>query len=140
MLELSAATRAVAAETELRPAMAALQREARGLTRSQRATVVIIDWARQSAWTLEGSLALGELRVIVTRVASSGLRELFDHALVAPVGNAPARAVLALWRPSTYFEADDVALVEALTGGVAATLSRLLGDPGVPERPRAVAR
>ncbi|HET7500098.1 MAG TPA: hypothetical protein VFK02_03820 [Kofleriaceae bacterium] len=136
MLELSAATRAVAAETQLRPAMMVLQREARGLTRAQRATVVIIDWARQSAWTLEGSLALGELRAIVTRVASTGMRELFDHALVTPIGNGPARAVLALWRPTTFFEADDVALVEALTGGVAATLHRLLGEQAPPDRER----
>jgi hypothetical protein len=128
MLELSAATRAVAAETTLRPALAVLQREACWLTRSQKATVMTFDRTRQTAWTLDGPVSSEEIREIITRVAGRGQREVFDRALVEPIGGAPARAVLALWRTdSARFEADDIALVEALIGGVAATVKRLIG-------------
>lgn len=136
MLELSAATRAVAAEPLLRPALAALQREARALTRSIDAAVVVFDpSARPSgggsdrvARTIDGPITSTAFRDIVTRVAHRGRAEVFDHALVQPVGATPACAVIALWRPAgAPFEPYDVALVAALAGSVAATLQRLLG-------------
>ncbi|MEO7734713.1 MAG: hypothetical protein ABIY55_27395 [Kofleriaceae bacterium] len=127
MLELSAATRAVAAEPVLRRAVAALQREACRLTRSREATVVTFDWAKRTAWTLDGSLMSGEVRALVTRVAGGGQREVSGHSLIEPIGSAPARAVLALRRgPDERFDEDDVALVAALAGSVAATINRLL--------------
>jgi hypothetical protein len=128
MLELSAATRAVAAESQLRPAIAVLQREACWLTRSQKATVMTFDGARRTVWSLDGLVSSGEIREIVARVAVRGQREVFDHALIEPIGSAPSRAVLALWRTqAARFEPDDIALVAALVGGVAATINRLIG-------------
>jgi len=128
MLELSAAMRAVAAEPVLRSAVAVLQREACRLTRSHDATVVTFDWAHRMVWTLDGSVISDEVRELVARIAGSGQREVFGHALVEPIGSAPARAVLALRRAATdRFTRDDIALVSALVGGVAATLNRLIG-------------
>jgi hypothetical protein len=132
MLELSAATRAVAAEAQLRPAIAVLQREVCWLTRSQKATVMTFDGVRRTVWALDGLVSSVEIREIVARVATRGQREVFDRALIEPIGSAPARAVLALWRTqATRFEPDDIALVTALVGGVAATINRLIG----PDRP-----
>jgi len=128
MLELSAATRAVAAEPQLRPALAVLQREVCWLTRSQRATVMTFDGARRTVWSLDGLVSSREIRDLVSRVAGRGQREVFDHVLIEPIGGAPARAVLALWRTqAARFEPDDVALVAAMVGSVAATINRLLG-------------
>jgi hypothetical protein len=135
MLELSAATRAVAAEPTLRQAIATLQREACRLTRAHDATVVTFDWAQGTLGTLDGSVMSEEVRGLMMRVASSGQRAWIGHALIEPVGSAPARAVLALRRsPRDVFAAHDVALVTAFVGGVAATLHRLLG--GGPRSPR----
>lgn len=126
MLELSAATRAVAAETQLRPAMAVLQREACWLTRSFEATVIAFDRARRTAWTLDGSVTSDEIHALAARVASRGQREVFGPALVEPIGTA--RAVLVLRRPAKApFTPDDITLVAALVGGVAATINRLIG-------------
>jgi hypothetical protein len=127
MLELSAAVRAVAAEPLLRPAVAALQREACRLTRATEATLVMADRER-GMWTLDGAVISDEMRELVAWVAGRGKREVFGHTLVEPIGGAPSRAVLVLRRPAyDRFTSEDVALVSALTGGVAATLHRLLG-------------
>lgn len=127
MLELSAAMRAVAAESELWPAIAVLQREARALLRSREATVALYDRVHRTAWTLDGAVTADVFRELVARVAERGRREMFGHALVEPIGSAPARAVLAVRSPTDRFAPEDIALVAALTGGVAATLGRLLG-------------
>jgi hypothetical protein len=128
MLELSAATRAVAAEPQLAGALAALRREACALTRSTSASIVIFEGKQRAARTTDGPITSSEFLEIVTRVAQRGRREVFDNALVEPIGSAPARAVLALWRPqSAPFEPNDIALVAALVGGITATLHRLLG-------------
>jgi hypothetical protein len=128
MLELSAAARAVVAETRLPSAIGVLQREVCWLTRSQKATVMTFDGARRTVWSIDGLVSSKEIREIVARVASRGQREVFDHALIEPIGRAPARAVLALWRThAARFEDDDVALVGALVGSVAATINRLIG-------------
>jgi hypothetical protein len=127
MLELSAATRAVAAEPTLAGALAALQRQACALTRSTTAAVVLFDGAKRIARTADGPITSAEFLDVVTRVASRGRREVFDDALVEPIGLAPSRAVLALWRPAARpFEPHDIALLAALVGGITATLHRLL--------------
>jgi len=127
MLALSAATRAVAAEPHLRPAVAALQREACRLGQAREATVVAFDWTNRTVWTLDGSVMSGEVRSLVTRIAGSGQREVRGHALIEPIGGAPASAVLVLRRSTGHrFDAHDVALVAALAGSVAATVNRLL--------------
>lgn len=128
MLELSAAMRAVAAESQLWPAIAVLEREARSLTRSYDATVIVYDWSRRAGWTLDGSVISDEVRELVERVAWYGRCEVFGHSLVEPIGAAPARAVLFLRRDADdQFSPDDIALVSALLGGIAATVNRLIG-------------
>lgn len=126
MLALSAATRAVAAEPDLTSAITALQREACALTQSREATVVLFDGPARAARTILGPITSDEFCDIVTRVARRGRRELFEGALVEPIGSAPCRAVLALWRGAA-FEPHDISLLAALVGGVTATLHRLLG-------------
>jgi hypothetical protein len=127
MLALSAATRAVAAEPLLRPAVAVLQREACRLTGACEATVIALDRARGTLWTRDDSAVSDEVHRLVAHVAHTGQRAVLGHALVEPVGGPPACAVLALRRRAgERFEADDIALVAALVGGVAATLYRLI--------------
>jgi hypothetical protein len=124
MLELSAATRAVAAEPALAPAVAALQREVCRLTGARDATVVTFDWASHATWTLDGSVMSSEVRALIARVAGSGQRDLWGHALIEPIGTAPAPAVVVV--RGARFTQHDLALIAALTGGVAATLQRLI--------------
>jgi hypothetical protein len=127
MLELSAAMRAVADQPLLRPAVAVLQREACRLTGAAEATVIAIDRARGTVWTRDGSAISDEIHDLVAQVAESGRRALSGHALFEPIGGPPARAVLALRRHAyARFETEDIALVAALSGGVAATLNRLI--------------
>jgi hypothetical protein len=130
MLDLSAALRAVGAEPLLRPAVTVLEREACRLTGACEATVFIPDHPRRRStlWTRDGSVISDEIRALVVGVADSGRRGVFGQALFEPIGGPPARAVLVLRRRiHERFGADDIALVAALAGGVAATLTRLLG-------------
>lgn len=55
MLELSAATRAVAAEPLLRPAVSVLEREVCRLTGAREATVIALDRTRGTVWTRDDS-------------------------------------------------------------------------------------
>ena len=68
MLALSAATRAVVAEPQLRPAVDALQREACRLTGAADATVIALDPARGSLWTRDGARQLRVARALRTGV------------------------------------------------------------------------
>ncbi|HEX3765108.1 MAG TPA: hypothetical protein VHW23_40710 [Kofleriaceae bacterium] len=127
MLALSAATRAVAAESQLRPAAAMLQREACRLTGASSATLIAIDPARGTLWTGGDTTVSDEIWRVVTRVAATGQRAVLGQVLLEPIGGPPACAVLALRRRAgERFEVDDLALVAALVGGVAATLHRLI--------------
>ena len=127
MLALSAATRAVVAEPQLRPAVDALQREACRLTGACEATVIALDRTRGTLWTRDDSAMSDEVHRLVTHVAATGQRAVKGHALLEPIGGPPACAVLVLRRrPGDRFAADDLALLGALVGGVAATLHRLI--------------
>ena len=123
MLALSAATRAVVAEPQLRPAVDALQREACRLTGATDATVIALDPTRGSLWTRDDSAMSDEVHRLVAHVAATGQRAVLGHALFEPIGGPPACAVLAL-RRRDRFAADDLALLGALVGGVAAALRR----------------
>jgi hypothetical protein len=127
MLALSAAVRAVASEPGLESAVAALQREACRLTEACEATVIALDRARGEFWTLDDSMISDEVAALVERVADSGKREVFGHALIEPIGGPAGWAVLVLRRRAHHrFDANDIALVAALIGAVSATLDRLL--------------
>jgi hypothetical protein len=127
MLALSAATRAVVAEPQLRSAVAVLQREACRLTGACEATVIALDRARGTLWTRDDSAMSDEIYRLVAHVAATGQRAVLGHALLEPIGGPPACAVLALRRSADErFAANDMALVGALAGGVATALSRLI--------------
>jgi hypothetical protein len=127
MLALSAATRAVVAEPQLRPAVAALQREVCRLTGASDATVIALDRTRGTLWTRDDSAMSDEIHRLVTHVAATGQRAVLGRALLEPIGRPPACAVLVLRRRAGEpFAADDMALVGALISGVAAPLSRLI--------------
>jgi hypothetical protein len=127
MLALSAATRAVVAEPQLRSAAAVLQREACRLTGAREATVIALDRTRGTLWTRDDSAMSDEIHRLVAHVAATGQRAVLGHALLEPIGGPPACAVLVLRRRADeQFEASDQALVGALVGGVAATLNRLV--------------
>jgi hypothetical protein len=107
--------------------VAALEREACRLTGASEATVIALDRAHGTVWTRDDSAVSDEILDLVTQVADTGRRARFDHALFEPIGGPPARAVLALrGRAYERFTDHDIALLAALTGGVAATLHRLL--------------
>ncbi len=127
MLALSAATRAVVAEPQLRPAALALQREACRLTGACDATVIALDRTRGTLWTRDDSAMSDEVHRLIAHVAATGQRAVLGHALVEPIGGPPACAVLVVRRRAEErFAANDLALVGALVGGVQATLSRLI--------------
>jgi hypothetical protein len=125
MQELAAITRAIAAERTFRDASGRLQRELGRLTRSAEAVCVAIDWPRRIAWTGDGLVTSEPVMELVAGVAGSGRRSLIGNALVAPIGPAPARAVIAL-RRSAPFRSPDIELVAGLANGVAETFERLL--------------
>ena len=127
MLALSAATRAVLAEPQLRSAVEALQREACRLTGAWEATVIALDRTRGTLWTRDDSAMSDEIHRLVAHVAATGQRAVIGHALLEPIGGPPAYAVLALRRHAgERFAVDGLALLGALVGGVAATLHRLI--------------
>lgn len=127
MLALSAATRAVIAERELRPAALALQREACRLTGACDATVIALDRTRGTLWTRDDSTMSDEVHRLIDHVAATGQRAVAGRALLEPIGGPPACAVLVLrHRASARFAPDDLALVGALIGGVATALGRLI--------------
>ena len=127
MQDLSAIIRTLAAEPTFETAARLVQREACRLTRSTDALVVVVDWARSVIWTLQGRVTSEATQQLVAQVASSGHRSVLGNSLLEPLGNAPARAVLALRRPSGLsFQPAEVAMVAALAGGFAPILERLL--------------
>lgn len=127
MLALSAATRAVAAESRLRPAAAMLQREACRLSGAFRATLIAIDRVHGTLWTGDDTAVSDEIGRVVIQVAATGQRALLGQLVLEPIGGPPACAVLALSRGAgERFAADDLALVAALINGVAGTLHRLI--------------
>jgi hypothetical protein len=127
MLALSAATRAVVSAPQLRSATDALQREACRLTGACEATVIALDRTRGTLWTRDDSAMSDEVHRLVAHVAATGQRAVLGHALLEPIGGPPVCAVLALRRRAgERFATDDLALLGALVGGVAATLRRLI--------------
>jgi hypothetical protein len=125
MQELTAIARAIAGEKTFRDAAFRLQRELSRLTCSAEAMCVALDWPRRVAWSADGLVASEQVMELVAQVAGSGRRALIGNAVVAPIGPAPARAVIAL-RRSTPFRSPEIELVAGVANGVAATFERLL--------------
>jgi hypothetical protein len=125
MHDLTAVSRAIAAEITFAGAARRLEDEAKRLTRSAEALCVAFDWARRRAWSATGPIENTAVIELVAQVAGSGKWSMFGNALIVPIGQTPARAVLALRRPGTY-QLAEAGLVSALAGGVAPTFERLL--------------
>ncbi len=122
---LSEIVRAVAAATSFAAAAVQLQREICRLTRAAEALCVAFDWPRRIAWTANGAVAAEQVKELVAQVAGSGRSTVIGNALVAPIGAAPARAVIAV-RRATPFRVPEIELVVELADGVSATFARLL--------------
>lgn len=123
--ELTEIVCAVAAETTFAAAALRLQRETCRLTRATEALCVAFDWPRRLAWTADGALAAEQVKELIAQVAGSGRRTVIGNALVAPIGTAPARAVIAV-RRATPFRLFEIEMVVGLAHGVAAAFERLL--------------
>jgi hypothetical protein len=125
MHELTAIAVAIAAETTFEGAALRLQREVARLTGSTEALCVAFDWPRRIARTVTGIIRSEQVTELVAQVAGSGRRSLLGNALLVPIGPGPARAVLALRRPSV-FQPLEGELVAGLANGLTATFERLL--------------
>lgn len=123
---LNEIARRLASESELASAAVQLQRALCKLLDISDAVVAWIDWPRRVAWTTTGRLST-QTEELVLQVAGSGQREVLGGAVIEPIGRAPARAALALRRPSGQrFAADECNAIAALAQAVAPTLDRLI--------------
>ena len=123
---LTEIARRLASESELANAALHLQRSLCTLLNISDAVVAWIDWPRRVAWTTTGRLS-SQTEELVLQVAGSGHREVLGGAVIEPVGRAPARAALALRRPSGQrFGADECHAIATLAQAVAPTLDRLI--------------
>lgn len=126
MFELTTVVRALGAETSLAAGAKRLERDACRLLQVTNALCVWIDWPRRLAMTADGRPS-GHLEDLVIEVAGSGRRQVLGSTLIVPIGPAPARAVLALRKPSGIaFAAEELAVIETLAAGIAAPLDRLI--------------
>ncbi|MCW5807739.1 MAG: hypothetical protein KIT31_35630 [Deltaproteobacteria bacterium] len=131
MHDLAGVVRDLAAATDRVAGIVQLQRSVQHLLRVSDALCVWIDWPRRTASSISGRVS-EQLEELVIEVAGRGRRSLMGSALLEPVGPAPARAVLALRRPTTLaFGRDELAMIGALAIGIAPALDRLVrADPG----------
>jgi hypothetical protein len=126
MQDLAAAVRALADEASLEAAVDRLQRDARRLLGVTDALCVWIDWPRRIARTLTGR-ASAHVEDIVIETAGSGRRATLGSSILEPIGPTPARAVLALRKPSgVAFAANELAMIATLAAGIAPALDRLI--------------
>lgn len=125
MHDLAEIARAIAIEETFEAAARRLEREARRLTRASEALCVAFDWGRRRAWSAQGPIANEAVVELVAQVAGSGRWSMIGNALVVPIGQTPARAVIALRRHGT-FQLAEAGMVSALAGGVAPSIERLL--------------
>jgi hypothetical protein len=126
---LTEIARQLAAESQLAAAAVRLQRATCKLLGINDAVLAWIDWPRRIAWTATGRLS-GQTEELVLQVAGSGHREVLGGAVVEPIGRAPARAALAVRRPSGQrFASDECSAIAALAQAIAPTIDRLIGRP-----------
>lgn len=130
MHDLAEVARAISSESSFTAAARRLEIETKRMTRSTEALCVAFDWARRAAWSAQGPIANHAVVDLVAQVAGSGRWSMFGNALVVPIGQAPARAVIALRRTGTY-QLAEAGLISALAGGIAPAIERLLAS----ERP-----
>lgn len=122
----SALAAALRRETELDSATLLIEREARRITESALALVVVFDWTTRSAWTPRGYALTPQVIELVAMVASVGKRAISAHTIVEPFGLAPAKAVLVLRRDGRCYRDGEYAAIQSLVEAVAPSLEPLI--------------
>jgi hypothetical protein len=121
--------RRIALQADLPAAMRVLHHGLSQLTDSPDVMCVFFDAALGSAWAVPDGRAPrvldDQVHQLVAWVAGSGQRMVLGHALVEPIGPAPARAVLLLRRPRTSAMYGDLEI--ATVAAIAAALVGLVG-------------
>jgi len=126
---LTQIARQLATESELAHAAVRLERAACKLLGITDVVMAWIDWPNRVAWTSSGRLS-AQTEELVLQVAGSGHREVLGGAVIEPIGRAPARAALALRRPSGQrFGSDECTAIATLAQAIAPTIDRLIGRP-----------
>jgi hypothetical protein len=81
------------------------------------------------AWTLSGRVN-HDFEEAVIEAAGSGKRVMLVGAVIEPVGPTPARAVLALRKPSGIaFSPSELTVISTLAASIAPALDRLIRTP-----------
>jgi hypothetical protein len=126
--------RRIALQADLPAAMRVLHHGLSRLADSPDVMCVFFDTALHSAWAVpdRGAPCVLDAQVhqLVTWVARSGQRVVLGHALVEPIGPAPARAVLLLRRPPTsamYGELE-IATVAAIAAALVGLVGHFVAD------------
>ena len=121
--------RRIALQADLPAAMRVLHHGLSRLTDSSDVMCVFFDVALWSAWVLpDGRAGRGlddQVQQLVAQVAGSGRRAVLGHALIEPVGPAPARAVFLVRRPPTSMVYGQLEI--ATLAAIAAALCGLIG-------------
>lgn len=126
MQHLTQIARSLAAETGLVPAVNRLQADAARILTVRDALCFWIDWPHRIAWTVNGRVS-HDLEETVIDTAGSGKRNLLAGAIIEPVGPTPARAVLALRKPSGLaFAPNELIVIQTLATSIAPALDKLI--------------
>lgn len=128
--------RRIALQSDLSGAMRVLHHGLSRLTDSPDALCVFFDPALCSTWSVpddNAPCALDDcVQQLVAQVAGSGQRVVLGHALVEPVGPAPARAVLVLRRPlaGAAYGSLEIATVAAIATAVVGLVGHFIAEHG----------
>ncbi|MBA3452151.1 MAG: hypothetical protein H0T42_03520 [Deltaproteobacteria bacterium] len=123
--ELIESARAIAAETSFPAAALRLQHEICQLIRGSEALCVAFDWTYRVAFTATETIESTEITELVAHVAGTGRRTVIGNAVIAPIGVAPAWAVIAV-RRAVPFRSPEIAVVTMLAERVAGPIGRFL--------------
>jgi hypothetical protein len=126
MQDLTQIATTLAQETTLKAAVERLQKDACRILRLRDALCFWIDWPHRIAWTSSGRVS-HELEETVIEAAGSGKRSSLAGAVIEPVGPTPARAVLALRKPSGLaFSPSELIVIQTLATSIAPALDKLI--------------
>ena len=126
MQDLTGIATGLATETTLRAAAERLQHDAARILHLRDALCFWIDWPHRIAWTIGGRVN-HDLEEMVIDAAGSGKRNMLAGAVIEPVGPTPARAVLALRKPSGIaFTPSELIVISTLATSIAPALDRLI--------------
>lgn len=126
MQHLTAVAAALAGESSLQAGALRLQQDACRILHLRDALLFWIDWPHRLAWTVNGRVS-HDLEEAVIHAAGSGKRGMLAGAVIEPLGPAPARAVLALRKPSGLaFTPSELTVISTLATSIAPAFDRLI--------------